>query len=77
MYHDWQIYNLALFLPVFGVQHTDIHYYNYFIYCYDEQNIKDKILDLYNNSDRFIVRDYERFSRYNLTQRLSIILNDL
>ena len=45
--------------------------------CYDEQNIKDKILDLYNNSDRFIVRDYERFSRYNLTQRLSIILNDL
>ena len=45
--------------------------------CYDEQNIKDKILDLYNNSDRFRVSDYERFSRYNLTQRLSIILNDL
>ena len=45
--------------------------------CYDEQDIKDKILDLYNNTDKFRVSDYERFSRKKLTQRLSIVLNDL
>ena len=45
--------------------------------CYDEQDIKDKILDLYNNTDKFRVSDYERFSRKKLTQRLSTVLNDL
>ena len=47
-------------------------------FSYEDKNLKEKILDLYNKSDKVnISDDIQEFTRKNLTKKLSDLLNEI
>ena len=48
-----------------------------FYFTYEEKNIKEKILDIFNKKVIFKIKDINSFSRENLTMQLANILNKM
>ena len=47
-------------------------------FTYENKNLKEKILDLFNESDKVnISDDIHEFTRENLTKKLSDLLNEI
>ena len=46
-------------------------------FSYEEQNIENEILNLFNRRSKLVSSDISRFSRENLTVELSDLLNKL